>query len=384
MESSAAATEEAPLRASDPLLRRRYMALLSGLPIMDKKGRLLTCRYERLRELRRMVIAFGLPAEDEEECVENALTLRGRVWKVLLGIDDDSASVERKQEYKRTVARGASKSDSEIRNDTFRTFRGDPSFAKRVPEATLVRVLNAFLQEYGSSCQDGRDDSEQPFRYFQGMNILCGIFLYVMPEDDAYLSFTSFVTKHCPRYVAPQLAGVHVACGLVDRCLQTLDYKLYKHLLSKGITAKVYAYPIILSFFACIPPLQELLHIWDLLLAMGVHFVVLLAAAHVILMRTDLLHTDMHLMNKLNLRETPPLQSKLLIYVALQLLQRLPDELYFEIARHPFDAPDTLASISLCPATLNIVLEKVRKLKKAKSIKRAAAAASDTKPPWKL
>ncbi|RHZ16408.1 hypothetical protein DYB37_010969, partial [Aphanomyces astaci] len=42
-----------------------------------------------------------------------------------------------------------------------------------------------------------------------------------------------------------------------------LDYKLYKHLLSRGITAKVYAYPIILSFFACIPPLSELLHIWD-------------------------------------------------------------------------------------------------------------------------
>ncbi|RHY28333.1 hypothetical protein DYB32_006050 [Aphanomyces invadans] len=228
------------------------MALLSGLPIMDKKGRLLTCRYDRLKELRRMVIVYGLPANEPDEDVENALTLRGRIWKMLLGMEDDNAATtERKQDYKRSVAKGASVSDSEIRNDTFRTFRGDPSFARRVPETTLVRVLNAFLHEHGMSCRDGRADSDQPFRYFQGMNILSGIFLYVLPEDDAYLSFSSFVTKHCPRYVAPQLAGVH------------LDYKLYKHLLSRGITAKVYAYPIILSFFACIPPLSELLHIWD-------------------------------------------------------------------------------------------------------------------------
>ncbi|ETW05409.1 hypothetical protein H310_03177 [Aphanomyces invadans] len=361
------------------------MALLSGLPIMDKKGRLLTCRYDRLKELRRMVIVYGLPANEPDEDVENALTLRGRIWKMLLGMEDDNAATtERKQDYKRSVAKGASVSDSEIRNDTFRTFRGDPSFARRVPETTLVRVLNAFLHEHGMSCRDGRADSDQPFRYFQGMNILSGIFLYVLPEDDAYLSFSSFVTKHCPRYVAPQLAGVHVACGLVDRCLQTLDYKLYKHLLSRGITAKVYAYPIILSFFACIPPLSELLHIWDVLLAMGAHFVVLLATAHVVLLRTELLHTDMHLMNKLNLRETPPLQAKHLIYVALQLLHRLPDELYFEVARHPFDAPDTLASITLSPSTLNIVLEKMKKLKKDKSVRKAAAAALDTKPPWKI
>ncbi|RHY78668.1 hypothetical protein DYB38_012784, partial [Aphanomyces astaci] len=66
------------------------------------------------------------------------------------------------------------------------------------------------------------------------------------------------------------------------------------------------------------------------------------------------------------------------------LLHRLPDELYFEIARHPFDAADTLASIMLSPPTLNVVLEKVNKLKKDKSVKKAAAAALDTKPPWKL
>ncbi|OQS03298.1 hypothetical protein THRCLA_04407 [Thraustotheca clavata] len=361
-------------------LRRRYISLLSGLPIMDKRGRLLTCRYERLKELRRMVIVHGLPLESEEEAngIEK-MTLRGRVWKMLLGLDDDN--LENKQSYKRVVALGPSKNDADIRNDTFRTFRGDPSFAKRVPEDTLVRLLNAFIHQHGNVCKDGRDESEQPYRYFQGLNILCAPFLYVLPEEDAYIAFCALVTQHCPRYVAPQLAGVHVACGLVDRCLQTLDYKLYKHLMNKGITAKIYAYPIILSFFACIPPLPELLHVWDILLAMGVHFVVVLSTAHVILLRSELLTTDAHLMNKLNLRETPPLNAKRLIYLALQLLHRLPDDLHFEIARHPFQHPDSFDSICLPSSILDIVMEKVKKRKKTVCERRVPG---EIKPPWKL
>ncbi|KDO33860.1 hypothetical protein SPRG_01739 [Saprolegnia parasitica CBS 223.65] len=327
-----------------------------------------------------MVIVHGLPMESDDEAsgVEPS-TLRGRVWKVLLGLDDDAS--ERKQSYRRFVALGPSKNDDDIRNDTFRTFRGDPSFARRVPEDTLARLLNAFLHEYGAVMDDGRDEADQPYRYFQGLNILCAPFLYVLPEDDAYMAFTALVTQHCPRYVAPQLAGVHVACGLVDRCLQTLDYKLYKHLVTRGITAKIYAYPIVLSFFACIPPLPELLHVWDTLLAMGVHFIVLLSAAHVILLRTELLTTSVpHLSSCLNLRESPPLNAKRLVYVALQLLQRLPEELYCEIARHPFERPDTFASICLPPATLDIVLEKVKRRKKSSAVRRAG----DVKPPWKL
>jgi len=59
--------------------------------------------------------------------------------------------------------------------------------------------------------------------YFQGMNILCAPFLYVMSEEDAYIAFSTLLTKHCPRYVAPQLVGVHAACILADRCLQYVN-----------------------------------------------------------------------------------------------------------------------------------------------------------------
>jgi len=99
-----------------------------------------------------MVIVYGLPTElhEEDQNCEHG-TLRGHVWRVLLGVEEDAVRTDLetpKQKYRRAVKRGPSKSDSEIRNDTFRTFRGDASFARRVPEDKLVRVLNAFIHEY--------------------------------------------------------------------------------------------------------------------------------------------------------------------------------------------------------------------------------------------
>lgn len=51
------------------------------------------------------------------------------------------------------------------------------------------------------------------------MNVLCGLFLYVMPEMDAFFAFNSLLTRHCPGYITANLDGVHVGCDLVDRCL---------------------------------------------------------------------------------------------------------------------------------------------------------------------
>lgn len=128
--------------------------------------------------------------------------------------------------------------------------------------------------------------------YVQGMNILCAPLLYVMPEADAYYAFCELIVKHCPHYMAPKLKGVERACMLVDKCLQTvrvlngnscrtetiqrnltqtftrcprvqLDADLFNHLQSHGITARIYALPLVLSLFACAPPLDELLRVWD-------------------------------------------------------------------------------------------------------------------------
>ncbi|GMF24490.1 unnamed protein product [Phytophthora lilii] len=155
--------------------------------------------------------------------------------------------------YAALVGRGASHYDGDIRNDTFRTFRGDPEFAQRVPEEKLVRLLNVFINELGSN--PGKEEQEEGeharggnlpsiryvvifddfilhdfvvvshfglSRYVQGMNVLCAPLLYVLPEPDAYHTFCQLIVRHCPHYMAPQLKGVEKGCALVDKCLQTL------------------------------------------------------------------------------------------------------------------------------------------------------------------
>uniref|UniRef100_K3WLK0 Uncharacterized protein n=1 Tax=Globisporangium ultimum (strain ATCC 200006 / CBS 805.95 / DAOM BR144) TaxID=431595 RepID=K3WLK0_GLOUD len=56
-----------------------------------------------------------------------------------------------------------------------------------------------------------------------------------------------------------------------------------------------------------------------------------------VLLALDFVRRDMDLMKILSLRFAPLLQSDLLISVALRLLHRLPEELLYEIARHPFE-----------------------------------------------
>jgi hypothetical protein len=51
-------------------------------------------------------------ASENEPC-----SLRGRIWKSLLGVEDQAID---QQKYRRLVERGASYYDADIRNDTFR------------------------------------------------------------------------------------------------------------------------------------------------------------------------------------------------------------------------------------------------------------------------
>jgi hypothetical protein len=69
----------------------------------------------------------------------------------------------------------------------------------------------------------------------------------------------------------------------------------------------------------------------------------------------------MDLMKVLSLRFAPPLQADLLVSVALQLLHRLPDELVYEIARHPFEDPDVPSSLPFAPAVAATIVDEMRR-----------------------
>ena len=66
-------------------------------------------------------------------------------------------------------------------------------------------------------------------------------------------------------------------------------------------------------------------------------------------------------MKVLSLRCVPPLESDLLVSVALQLLHRLPEYLLYEIARHPFENPDAPSSLPFHPKTISAIATQLHK-----------------------
>ncbi|CBN77216.1 conserved unknown protein [Ectocarpus siliculosus] len=396
-------------QAADRALRERYYAVL------QRKDR--SSLSERIKTLRRMVLAQGLPGDVLEHCTtptsgssgaehrngqerkqqqpgrrgargssgggggggsatsggggcggftsggsgtsgtvsvpadpgeDHQCSLRGLVWKVLLGtIHTDSML------YIRLVAKGPSSEDVKIREDTFRTFPRDEEFRRRVHEDKLSRINNAYVRlnhpdggapvaataaadtarrgsegrgREGSGSNDKHGGEEHPPKsedvprcsnssivdkegagaeaggaapatggatgegeervgdggkglYVQGMMVLCAPLLFVMPEVDAFYCFNSLLNQHMPRYVAANLDGVHAGCALVDRVLSMVDPVLFNYLESKFLTANIYAFPLVMSLHACVPPLEEAVKLWDAVFSFGVHLEVLICVA---------------------------------------------------------------------------------------------------------
>ncbi|KAI0333485.1 bub2 protein [Cubamyces sp. BRFM 1775] len=282
------------------------------------KARSATDMEEATKKLRRLILVDGIPSDVDP-------TLRPRIWKILLRVRDVSA-----ESFLEYVARGPCEVREKIRNDTFRTLATDRGFKERVSEDMLVRLLDAFVWRN----HDRQENDQLGFTYVQGMNVLAAPFLYTMPSElEAFYCFAKFIEESCPLYVQPTLEGVHYGLKLLDRCLKIVDPELYAHLRSKNLSAEIYAFPSVLTLCACTPPLDQVLQLWDFLLAFGVHLNVLCVIAQLLLMRDEVMHSasPMRL-----LRTFPPLEALPVIGIAVTLVRDLPTDLYDELVRHPY------------------------------------------------
>ncbi|KAJ8660851.1 hypothetical protein O0I10_003495 [Lichtheimia ornata] len=282
-----------------------------------------------LNELRWLVLTYPCPSE-----------LRGWIWKVFLKLEVSASC------YISLVHRGASSRDAEIRNDTSRTMTTDTTFIEHVSEDMLIRILNAFVW---ISDQNGRlgDTSEElhlrtslhrgatgELAYVQGMNVLAAPFLTVLPEMEAFYAFSRLLWHWCPLYVRSTLKGVHCGLKLVDMCLRTLDPELYGYLLGKGLSASMYAFPSVLTFSACTPPLSELLRLWDVMFAFGFHLNILFIISQLALVRDEIMATSSPM--KI-LRKLPSLKADAIIPLALASHKKLPPNLFDLLVRHLYD-----------------------------------------------
>ncbi|KAI0263799.1 TBC-domain-containing protein [Gloeopeniophorella convolvens] len=289
-------------------------------PKSSSKTRTTEDVEESVKKLRRLILIEGIPSKADP-------TLRYRIWKILLRVNELSA--ETFLEY---VARGPCEVREKIRNDTFRTLATDRGFKERVREDMLVRLLDAFVWRN----HDRQESSNQlGFTYVQGMNVLAAPFLYTMPSElEAFFCFSKFIEESCPLYVQPTLEGVHRGLKLLDRCLKIVDPELFNYLRSKNLSAELYAFPSVLTLCACTPPLDQVLQLWDFLLAFGVHLNVLCVIAQLLLIRDDVIASSSPMRL---LRTFPPLEALPVVGIAVTLVRDLPPELYDELVRHPYE-----------------------------------------------
>lgn len=273
--------------------------------------------------------------------VKGDCSLRGRVWKSLLGVYRVSAT-----EYLHLVSKGPCSVYSKIRNDTFRTLATNKKFKARVTDDILARILNAFVwkvEKYANKSLNFQSKAESNSSilnctYVQGMNVLLAPFTYVMPEVDAFYAFATFIEQCCPLYVQRTLEGVHSGLYLLDKCLEVCDSQLFNYLTKeKKLPASIYAFPSVMTFSCCTPPLNEVLVLWDFFLAFGVHMNILCIVAQLILMRNQLLTSRSPM--KL-LRVFPPLNSRKVIVLTMELTAVLPNDLYEQLVRHPYESID--------------------------------------------
>jgi len=294
-----AISEKKTKQAEQTLSKIRKTVLLHGIPEEANVYRLMK---EPKDAFPRMEIEVP-PIRNTE------MTMRGRVWKVLLGINGIKQS-----EYLSLVARKECKCYAKIRGDTGRTFATDDLFQQRVNEQRLVRVLNSFTHKFDKT-------------YVQGMDVLAGGMLFVMPEIDAFAGISRLINECFPLYWITSengaMVGAYAGAILVKDVLMESDTDVYRKL--SGFHPHMYAFAAITSISGIAPPFTELLRLWDFIFCFGVHVNVLCVAAQIILQRDRILTTTgTKIMSEvLAQRKWPHLDAKRVIDKTMQILPKV-------------------------------------------------------------
>jgi len=269
--------------------------------------------------LRRKILLEGLPDQTDEEleATKNSskCSLRGLIWKIFLRVKDINTPL-----YLSLVSKGPAVAYEKIMQDLDRTFKHDETFSYVVPTDKLSRCLNAFVH----SCPE--------IGYVQGMNVVCGTLLYVLPEVEAFYCFSTLIKDHCHQYMIEDLPGVHTALDILGQILQLLDVDLFNYLKFHNYEPPFLMHAI-LSLGTGTPPLNEVLKLWDFYMAFGIHMNVVCTAAQIILMRDTLLA---HPSPCSLLRSLPKLDADTIISLAVTVAKALPQYLYEILIQHSY------------------------------------------------
>ncbi|KAG8526973.1 uncharacterized protein KY384_008402 [Bacidia gigantensis] len=225
------------------------------------------------------------------------------------------------------ILRGALEADRDGMGQTLDTIT-----RIRSPDLPASDLSIDSLSDNNLTVRSLANGSSIPGIYVQGMNVLCAPFLYVArSEAEAFVLFHDFITRECPGYIRGAMDGVHKGLQLVDRCLEIADPVLSAFLLSRGLKAEIYAFASVLTMCASTPPLQQVLRLWDFLFAYGVHL-------NILCICVQLMRRKHELMNDKSpgslLRTFPDLDAEDIIGGTVNLIQKIPDDLYQDLVTH--------------------------------------------------
>eukprot|EP01083_Nonionella_stella_P232238 819479_1 len=207
---------------------------------------------------------------------QNEDTTRGKAWRLLLGLKHLDSN-----NYQTQIRKGESKdSYAKIRGDTKRTFLISDAYTARVSLPRINRLLNSFVQQH-------------PTRYCSGWDAIAGVLLYVMPELPAFESFCALINTHFPLYFYSDqsrkngFVGSYAASFLAWDILQACDKEIFDHLIQ--LPAHTYLFPVVVSIQTISQPFTEVIKLWDFLCCFGFHLNPVMAAAHIIVNKKELL-----------------------------------------------------------------------------------------------
>jgi len=214
------------------------------------------------------------------------LPLRGRVWAAFLGLDAKAvpgeyerlvADAERAEEEGEgegggdadppvspaSAARSARRAawatavaiwDAQVDKDIPRTLAGHPTLAAGDRRAALRRVLVAYARRAPS------------VGYCQGMNLMAGVLLLFLGEEEAFWGLATLIENVLPGYHAPGLAAARVDAAVLADAVGLHFPALAARLESLGVTVAAPAARWLLAAFVGSLPLETALRVWDVLL----------------------------------------------------------------------------------------------------------------------
>ncbi|XP_059916716.1 TBC1 domain family member 10A isoform X1 [Gadus macrocephalus] len=236
-------------------------------------------------------------------------SLRGRVWKCLLGIDSQRETSDFNYQSCLSEVRGplvdlgvseygilsAIATLSDTQNDLGSTDQPlssglDPGYSR--DDVTLFRQIALDLQRSFPSHRSLMGDSPEAiegqaklFRvliayakynpkigYSQGMSYLAAVLLMQLGEEEAFWALVVLLDK--PKYLAQlfdlNLTEVQHQVKVIHYFLKHRKPQLSQHLESMGVSSVHFIMPWLLTLFTSLPCWDSVLAVWDLIMLNGV------------------------------------------------------------------------------------------------------------------